>query len=161
MASWKFQRADLSPLAAGLFFMGTWLFSCVELIAPKVAELISPWEYDGSTHMKDSLCLSFLIVAAFVHQRELQAFVRGCGFSKKSMSLLSQIASAARFVMAWWPANACRPSFTACPVAVSADNPSDDMVRCIQVVCTPLVALVRITYDLMFWKAFLGSTTEN
>lgn len=154
MALWFFQRFDLSLLAAGNFFFWAGLLSAVsQLIAPKVAERIGLVNTMVFTHIPASICL---IVAAFVPSLELAfalLFMR---------ALLSQMDVPVRsaFVMeVVTPAErAAAASFTAVPRSLaSAISPTiGGALFAAGWLAAPLVAcgVLKITYDLMLWKAF-------
>lgn len=154
MALWFFQRFDLSLMAAGSFFFWAGLLSAAsQLVAPKVAEHIGLVNTMVFTHIPASVCL---IAAAFVPSLTLAfalLFFR---------ALLSQMDVPVRsaFVMevVTPTERAAAASFTAVPRSLaSAISPTiGGAMFAAGWLAAPLVVcgVLKISYDLMLWKAF-------
>lgn len=154
MALWFFQRFDLSLLAAGNFFFWAGLLSAVsQLVAPKVAERIGLVNTMVFTHIPASICLIVAAFAPSIERAFALLFVR---------ALLSQMDVPVRsaFVMeVVTPAErAAAASFTAVPRSLaSAISPTiGGALFATGWLAAPLVAcgVLKISYDLMLWKAF-------
>ena len=154
MALWLFQRFEVSLAAAGIFFFWVGILSAAsQLAAPWVARRIGLLNTMVFTHIPSSVCL---ILAAMAPSSEVAVgllFVR---------ALLSQmdVPTRSAFVMnVVTPAErAAAASFTSVPRSLaSAISPTlGGAMFAFGWLAVPLVAcgVLKITYDLMLWRAF-------
>jgi MFS family permease len=161
LALWLLQRFDLSLAHTGQFFWWAGLLGALsQLAAPHLARRIGLIPTMVYTHIPASLCL---IAAACAHQRELALGLL------LLRALLSQMDVPARgaFVMAVVTPGerAAAASFTAVPRSLaSALSPAlGGAMLAAGWLAAPLVicGVLKISYDLLLWRAFAAIDTQQ